>query len=181
VIAQPARVLGVVVRTDRGCSGMNPSRSPTPMPMMPSTATSLRPAWRRSARSWWWDTSCASIDSPVAVDSTAPASVQVRCAGPCTACTCRPVQSSASRRSVATGGDVNRVDLRNRFPQWPNDGQPAVPQPVEVEEQIRHEVPAAQMEQCAAGVLAGCVQTRLDPGEAVNEARAVSQLRSELL
>src|SRR3954454_6865652 len=41
VIAQPARVLEVVVRTERGCSGMNPSRSPTLMPMMPSTATSL--------------------------------------------------------------------------------------------------------------------------------------------
>src|SRR3954447_11679994 len=39
---------------------------------------------------------------PVAVESPAAASVHVRSAGPCTACTCRPVQPWASRRVAAT-------------------------------------------------------------------------------
>lgn len=61
---QPARLLGVVVNEERVRSAMQPSRSPTLMPMMPSTATSLIPAWRRSPRSSSQVICCASIVNP---------------------------------------------------------------------------------------------------------------------
>ena len=84
----------MVVSAERGCSGVNPAL----MPMIPSITTSLRPAARCSSA-----VICrASIVRPVAVERAAAASVQVRSAGPCTACTCLPDQSVASRRPVAT-------------------------------------------------------------------------------
>lgn len=82
--------------------GVNPSRLPMLMPTIPSTATSPMPASCRAARCSSSVFCCAVIGMPVAVDSAAAASVQVRSAGPCAACTWRPVESPASRRSVAT-------------------------------------------------------------------------------
>ena len=85
----------------------------------------------------------------------------------------------ASRRAGGHGGDVARVDPRHRLVQRPDRGQAPGAQAVEVQEQVRHEVAAAQVQERGAGLVARGVEPLLDAGEAVDEARAVAQLGAD--
>ena len=76
-------------------------------------------------------------------------------------------------------GDVARVDPRQRLVERPDRGQLPGAQPVQVHEQVGHEVAAAQVQQRGAGLLARGVEALFDAGQAVDEARAVAQLGAD--
>ena len=88
-----------------------------------------------------------------------------------------PVAGEQAQRGH--GRDVARVDSRHRVVQQPGGGQPPGPQPVQIGEQVRHEVAAAQMQQRGTGLLTRGVEPLLDPGQAVDEARAVALLGAD--